>query len=959
MKRMISLGKISSSKTSFTSFLSAKKNYITTTNNNSIFPFALYVKVNNYHSSLINQFNKNNEDSSANENNNTIISPKRYPNDNNNRQRRYDYRRNNNSESTTTSDESGSNPHRHHRYRSNHFNRNKDNNNESTFKKNFDNMFNNNSRNIITKNSVDVWNFPKIELPFDSEFNFKKVAEGKDDENIPFEDEDKIKKLEKLFKEITSKYILNNISFKNEAKCLQYDLIFELFCNEIIFLKNRNLTLNKLFYETLKFHPNNILELNNLPLIDENETDINKTTTKTATLSEICITDSGFSEYFSKWFNLYIQQRYLNEFILYNEALKTCDMTNPFKYLKRNLFGRKIIYHLGPTNSGKTHHALKRLSSAENGLYCGPLRLLAQEVFTKMNTQYGCRCNLLTGQEVRRVPGSQHISCTIEMANVKEIYDVAVIDEIQMIADNQRGNAWTRALLGLQAKELHLCGDGSALGIVKNLLFNDGRFDNEIISEVVEATTEDQEEGAQKQIVRFTKKGVLDTLEVVYYERMQPLKPLSQSLNGKVDNIEDNDCIVAFSRNQIFEIKKLIEMNTKKKCCVIYGALPPEVRAEQADLYNDPEQTDFKVLVASDAVGMGLNLNIKRVVFYKMAKYDSTVNGIAALSPTLVKQIAGRAGRRGFHEFGEVTTFFNDELDYLHQCLSSPVEEITQAGLFPDYSQIESFAKVIYPNQVATAEGKGLSIYNILQKFFALSKVHKDFFFCDYQHVMTVAKAVDQVEFTENLTLREKYEFVTAPVPGYDRAVETHIKYVESFASPHVKTVPLHMDIDNILRILDKVREGTSMLGQQVSNTNNNNSSGNGRQPRSLVSVYIQEALKNIEFYHKMIDLYLWLGNRYPLRFDRDIAEETRELLMTEMVESLITQTEENKRLKAILALRNAHTRNYLGDKEANVEDNKKVLIGNEYFKKVNKNQVEKENGEVKDLLDVIIDGMK
>jgi ATP-dependent RNA helicase SUPV3L1/SUV3 len=119
---------------------------------------------------------------------------------------------------------------------------------------------------------------------------------------------------------------------------------------------------------------------------------------------------------------------------------------------------RKVIYHGGPTNSGKTKNAIDALKLAKNGIYCAPLRLLALEVHDKLLAEK-IMCNLKTGQERQMSFNSTHTSCTIEMTDLRLKYDIAVIDEIQMIADKSRGHAWTNALLGLQADEIHLCGD--------------------------------------------------------------------------------------------------------------------------------------------------------------------------------------------------------------------------------------------------------------------------------------------------------------------------------------------------------------------------------------------------------------------------------------------------------------------------------------------------------------------
>lgn len=151
----------------------------------------------------------------------------------------------------------------------------------------------------------------------------------------------------------------------------------------------------------------------------------------------------------------------------------TSDLRIPHEwYPYARMLKRKIIYHGGPTNSGKTYSALQRLKEADTekggGLYCGPLRLLSLEVFESLNRQ-GVYTSLMTGQEKREVPGATHISCTLEMVSLNREYDVAVIDEIQMICNGERGYAWTRALLGLRAREIHVCGGLEASDIVRML----------------------------------------------------------------------------------------------------------------------------------------------------------------------------------------------------------------------------------------------------------------------------------------------------------------------------------------------------------------------------------------------------------------------------------------------------------------------------------------------------------
>jgi ATP-dependent RNA helicase SUPV3L1/SUV3 len=196
--------------------------------------------------------------------------------------------------------------------------------------------------------------------------------------------------------------------------------------------------------------------------------------------------------------------------------------------------------HVGPTNSGKTYRALKRLEEAESGIYCGPLRLLAHEIFEKMNEK-GIACNLLTGEERREVGLHAPLtSSTVEMASLGKTLDVAVIDEIQMIADEDRGWAWTQALLGLKAKEIHLCGEASAVPLVKKICET---LDEEVI--------------------------------VNEYTRLTPFEVDERSLMNDLSKIKKGDCVVAFSRNEIFQLKEKIEETTGLRCAVAYGGLPP------------------------------------------------------------------------------------------------------------------------------------------------------------------------------------------------------------------------------------------------------------------------------------------------------------------------------------------------------------------------------------------------
>lgn len=270
---------------------------------------------------------------------------------------------------------------------------------------------------------------------------------------------------------------------------------------------------------------------------------------------------------------------------------------------------RHITLHVGPTNSGKTHDALQALAEAESGVYLGPLRLLAYEQFMRLN-HMGCVCSLLTGEESMELAGARHVSSTVEMASFYEPVDVAVIDEAQMIADKSRGHHWTEALLGIPAREVHVCLAPHAERVVREL-------------------------------VTLCK----DELEVVRHERLVPLRPDKGGFRMPED-VQPGDALVVFSRKSVHAVAAQVAA-CGMRASVVYGALPHDVRHEEARRFLDGE-TD--VVVATDAIGMGMNLPIRRVVFVEQEKFDGVSK--RPLRPEEIQQIAGRAGRFGRYDAG-------------------------------------------------------------------------------------------------------------------------------------------------------------------------------------------------------------------------------------------------------------------------------------------------------------------
>ncbi len=271
---------------------------------------------------------------------------------------------------------------------------------------------------------------------------------------------------------------------------------------------------------------------------------------------------------------------------------------------------RRITLVIGPTNSGKSHYALDRLAAAESGAALAPLRLLALE-FQDALAARGVPASLMTGEERQLVPGARHVACTVEMAHTSRVVDVAVIDEAQMLADPDRGAAWTAAIMGIPAREVVVLGSPDCLPLVRRIA--------ELCDEPV---------------------------EVIRLERKNPLRVAEEAVG--LGSVGDADAVVAFSRRDIFALREQL-VARGRTVAVIYGALGPEVRRAESRRFREG---NAPVLVATDAIGMGLNLPIRRVIFSALTKWDGREE--RSLTPAEVRQIGGRAGRFGQHEAGVV-----------------------------------------------------------------------------------------------------------------------------------------------------------------------------------------------------------------------------------------------------------------------------------------------------------------
>ncbi|BGO99193.1 ATP-dependent RNA helicase SUV3, mitochondrial [Rhodotorula toruloides] len=519
---------------------------------------------------------------------------------------------------------------------------------------------------------------------------------------------------------------------------------------------------------------------------------------------------------------------------------------------------RKLILHVGPTNSGKTYNALVALARARTGAYAGPLRLLAHEVFTRFNEgkigQEGKRvCNLVTGEEKRIVdPEAGLQSCTVEMFPLQKRLEVGVIDEIQMIGDPQRGAAWTAAVIGSTCDELHLCGEESVVELIQTIAAELG-----------------------------------DECIVKRYQRLSPLVVAEKSLEGDLSKIRRGDCLVTFSRSNIFAFKRAVEQRTGLKVAVAYGGLPPEVREEQARAFNAGE---FDVLVASDAVGMGLNLKIRRIVFESVHKFDGK-NEIRLPTPQ-VKQIAGRAGRYGVHTpvspsapdfdpveageaedgkkaeqestLGEVTTLDASDLPILREAMKEPIVQVRQASITapPEaYKELYSILPASTP----------LSRVVSLSRAMTRTMPH-------YRSTGTggIAFNTDTIAHIRPLTFEERYTFGLAPVNKRDAyVVESLMDFASSYAAGEPVFVDDWADKSGLFGLLERVDEAHAMRAELLADENAPKPTGDVK--RSLISVFSPVTLSSLESNHRCLTLYLWLSYRLaPIFCDQKGARELR-----------------------------------------------------------------------------------
>jgi ATP-dependent RNA helicase SUPV3L1/SUV3 len=285
----------------------------------------------------------------------------------------------------------------------------------------------------------------------------------------------------------------------------------------------------------------------------------------------------------------------------------------------------KIIALLGPTNTGKTHIAIEKMLEHDTGIFGLPLRLLAREVYDKCIIKVGTeKVALITGEEKIIPNTAQYYICTVESMPKDKVVDFVAIDEIQMCADRERGHIFTQRMFEARGTKLTIF-----LG-------------SQIMAKIID-----------------------DLIDDVEFEKKERYSKLSYSGIKKISRLERKVAIIAFSIEEVYAIAELVRRQ-KGGAAVIMGSLSPKTRNSQVGLF---QSGDVDYLIATDAIGMGLNMDINEIYFSNLKKFDGKKT--RRLNLIEMSQIAGRAGRYkndgSFGTTGDCETLNSDEIEKIEK----------------------------------------------------------------------------------------------------------------------------------------------------------------------------------------------------------------------------------------------------------------------------------------------------
>jgi ATP-dependent RNA helicase SUPV3L1/SUV3 len=410
---------------------------------------------------------------------------------------------------------------------------------------------------------------------------------------------------------------------------------------------------------------------------------------------------------------------------------------------------RKVIAWLGPTNSGKTHQAIAALSQARSGMYLGPLRLLALEQRDRL-VELGCPCSLITGEERDEI-STTHSARTVEMTDFSQRFEVCVLDEMQLAFDRDRGWAWVAAYCGAAAETLIVTGPASAEPLIRRLAEVCG-----------------------------------DTVEVNYLQRQGTLE-----FEGVLDwrRVPPRSAVIGFSRAMVLELKAMFESHGLR-VSVIYGGLSPEVRRSEARRFRNGESD---IVCATDAIGLGLNLPLDRVIFYEVDKFDGEIQ--RALIPAEILQIAGRAGR-GPGSAGWVAAFSTRDARRVSNALALPQRT-------PALEALPAAPTAMHVR--AIADHLGVERLTSILEFFQtrLTFPGGTFFPEVREDVFAAAELVDT--FAPGLSVEKRYALACTPIDLDDHLFRsTFTEWLEAVEAGRKVNFPRRLDTSGGLEAIEE-----------------------------------------------------------------------------------------------------------------------------------------------------------
>ena len=496
----------------------------------------------------------------------------------------------------------------------------------------------------------------------------------------------------------------------------------------------------------------------------------------------------------------------------------------------------KIIAILGPTNTGKTYMAIEKMLEFNSGIFGLPLRLLAREVYDKCVKKIGSeKVALITGEE-KIIPNSaQFFICTVESMPKNKVVDFVAVDEIQMCGDRERGHIFTDRLLNFRGEVL--------------TMFLGSQIMQNIIS------------------------GLVENVEFIKQERFSKL-----SFNGskKISRLNRKSALIAFSIEEVYALAELVRRQ-KGGSAVIMGSLSPKTRNSQVELY---QSGDVDYLVATDAIGMGINMDIEQISFSNLRKFDG--KKIRRLRITEISQIAGRAGRYKndgyFGLTGDCENLEPDEIDRIEKHKLDDMRFLYWRNSNLDFKDPESL--------IRSLERKSGN-----------------------KNLLRIAESVDE-NILRHLTRDKKIKFASenlellwecCQVPDFQKKAFTHIDVVTkvfNFLTTKKKRIPNDY-MKNQLKGLDKYHGNIDMISNKISDVRTWSYVANKKNWVENSDYWI-EASKNIEdflserlhqeltksFIDKRISV-LSRGLKQDIKLDTNISENDDVIINKQLIGKL------------------------------------------------------------------------